>query len=333
MAKVSVVVPVYNVEEYLERCIESIRNQTLEDIEIILVDDGSPDNCPKICDEFAEKDSRIKVVHKKNAGVAAARNSGLEIATGEYIAFVDSDDYIDKNMYQRMMEKVQEYDCDLVMCDCVKEYGDHQEIYTHNIRGNFYNLSQLREEYYPQLLISYDMEYPATISNVVCLFKHNTFRRGKVCYMEGIRFSEDWLLGAQMMLYTNSFCYMKGEAYYHYRMNEQSATHTFVPDKWNDYCRMYEQMSKIFLKVEDYDFEEQLNRVLLFLVYNAVGDYMRAENMDSKQRKRDISEILASTLVRKMFKKISIWKLKIHWKLKIITLLYKYQIGLGLLLK
>ena len=90
--KVSVVVPIYNVEPYLVMCLESLLNQTLKEIEIILVDDGSPDNCPQICDEYAQRDSRIKVIHKKNAGLGMARNSGIEIATGKYIAFLDSDD-------------------------------------------------------------------------------------------------------------------------------------------------------------------------------------------------------------------------------------------------
>ena len=92
--KVSIIVPVYNVEKYLDRCMESLLNQTLKDIEIILVDDGSPDNCPQICDEYAKKDSRVKVVHKVNAGLGYARNSGLDVASGEYVAFVDSDDYV-----------------------------------------------------------------------------------------------------------------------------------------------------------------------------------------------------------------------------------------------
>ena len=85
MVKVSIVVPIYNVEKYLEQCIDSIINQTLKDIEIILVDDGSPDNCPKMCDNYAKKDSRIKVVHKKNGGLSSARNAGIEVATGDYI--------------------------------------------------------------------------------------------------------------------------------------------------------------------------------------------------------------------------------------------------------
>ena len=100
--KVSVIVPIYNVEKYLDRCVTSIVNQTLHDIEIILVDDGSPDNCPQMCDEWAERDSRIRVVHKKNEGLGYARNSGMDLARGEYIAFVDSDDYVNENTYKKL---------------------------------------------------------------------------------------------------------------------------------------------------------------------------------------------------------------------------------------
>ena len=94
MPKITVIVPVYKAEQYLEVCIRSILNQTFKDIEIILIDDGSPDKCPAICDEYAKKDQRIKVIHQKNAGVAVARNEGIRNANGEYITFVDSDDYL-----------------------------------------------------------------------------------------------------------------------------------------------------------------------------------------------------------------------------------------------
>ena len=102
MPKVSVIVPIYKVEKYLRQCIDSIINQSLKDIEIILVDDGSPDNCPKICDEYKKIDSRIKVIHKKNGGLSSARNAGMKIATGEYIGFVDSDDYVSKEFLEEL---------------------------------------------------------------------------------------------------------------------------------------------------------------------------------------------------------------------------------------
>lgn len=103
---ISVIVPVYNVEKYLNKCVESIVNQTYKDLEIILVDDGSPDNCNIICDQWVQKDSRIKVIHKKNGGVSNARNVGLENATGNYIAFVDSDDYVDPKMFEELLNSI-----------------------------------------------------------------------------------------------------------------------------------------------------------------------------------------------------------------------------------
>lgn len=117
--KVSVIVPVYNAEKYLERCINSLVNQSLEDIEIILTDDASTDSSPQICDEFALKDPRIKVIHKFNEGAGMARNAALKIATGEYIAFADSDDFVDYDMLRIMYDTAQKYDSDLVMSGVV----------------------------------------------------------------------------------------------------------------------------------------------------------------------------------------------------------------------
>ena len=113
---ISVIVPVYNVEKYLDRCVESIVNQTYRNLEIILVDDGSPDNCPVICDKWAERDCRVKVIHKQNGGLSDARNAGMEIATGELIGFVDSDDWIEPEMYQLLRDYMIEHDCDISAC-------------------------------------------------------------------------------------------------------------------------------------------------------------------------------------------------------------------------
>ena len=103
MEKISVIIPVYKVEKYLDKCVKSVASQTYKNLEIILVDDGSPDACPQMCDDWAKKDKRIKVIHKQNGGLSDARNAGLDIATGEYIGFVDSDDYIEKEMYEKMV--------------------------------------------------------------------------------------------------------------------------------------------------------------------------------------------------------------------------------------
>ena len=124
-AKISVVVPVYKVEKYLNKCVESIVTQTYENLEILLVDDGSPDGCPQICDMWAEKDKRIKVIHKENGGLSSARNAALDIATGDYVSFVDSDDWIDPDMMETLLVSIE--DADVSMCGFYMDYLDTNE--------------------------------------------------------------------------------------------------------------------------------------------------------------------------------------------------------------
>ena len=118
--KVSIIVPVYNVEKYLDRCLNSLINQTLKDIEIIIVDDGSTDNCPEIIEKFAKTDSRIKIIRQKNSKIGAARNNGMKLAAGEYIGFVDSDDYIDENFYEELYNTAKTYNADIVSANILK---------------------------------------------------------------------------------------------------------------------------------------------------------------------------------------------------------------------
>ena len=128
MPELSIIVPVYKVEKYLPRCIDSILAQTFGDFELILIDDGSPDGCGRICDEYARKDKRIVVIHQKNMGVSAARNAGLDIARGRYIGFVDSDDWIEPQMYEVMMDAIRENGADMAVCGV--RYADEDGKFT-----------------------------------------------------------------------------------------------------------------------------------------------------------------------------------------------------------
>lgn len=123
---ISVIVPIYKVEEFLNRCVDSLLAQTYENLEILLVDDGSPDNCGSICDEYARKDSRVQVIHKANGGLSSARNAGLEIARGEYIAFLDSDDWIEPDAYETMMLFAQKHEVKLVCAGRYDVYGEEK---------------------------------------------------------------------------------------------------------------------------------------------------------------------------------------------------------------
>ena len=123
METISVIIPVYKAEKFLPKCLDSVLSQTYKDLEIILIDDGSPDNCPKICDEYACKDKRIKVIHQKNQGVSVARNAGLKVATGKYIGFVDGDDYIELDMYEYLYNLISKDEASLSMCNTCQDEG------------------------------------------------------------------------------------------------------------------------------------------------------------------------------------------------------------------
>ena len=127
MPKFSIIVPVYNVEDYLERCLDSIISQTFSNIEIICVDDGSTDNSGNICEEYADKEQRISVIHKENEGPAAARNDGLENIQGAYVSFVDCDDWLEPEMYTTMLQALNKEQADIIICGYTEDYAEKNE--------------------------------------------------------------------------------------------------------------------------------------------------------------------------------------------------------------
>lgn len=151
----SIIVPVYNVGSFLPKCINSIISQTFTDFELILVDDGSTDNSVEICDAAAKKDSRVRVIHKENGGVVSARKAGLSVAVGKYAGYVDGDDWIDEHMYEHMVNAMEKYNCDMVMCDVEHENKSvpFSSGSTHiNISGGYYNREQLENNVFPKMI-------------------------------------------------------------------------------------------------------------------------------------------------------------------------------------
>ena len=153
MAKLSVIIPVYNVERYLRQCLDSILVQTFTDIELIVVDDGSTDQSGKICDEYAEKDSRIVVIHKKNGGLADARNAGLDVISGEYIAFVDSDDWICPQMYETLLRYQEKTDADIVSCKIhfFSDDGKINDVWPKIEQDYIYNKRDFIDHFFPDI--------------------------------------------------------------------------------------------------------------------------------------------------------------------------------------
>lgn len=171
MPLISVIVPIYKVEQYLKQCVESILSQTYTNLEVILVDDGSPDGCPDMCDDFAKEDSRVIVVHKKNGGLSDARNAGLDIASGEYIGFVDSDDFIAKNMYEILIREAEKNNADIALCNytrvnCNGEKFNEPALQTHVIDHSYSKLEfigELCRPYESYYVVAWNKIYRKTI--------------------------------------------------------------------------------------------------------------------------------------------------------------------------
>lgn len=186
---ISVIVPVYKVEKYLEKCLNSIQNQTYEDIEIILVDDGSPDNSGEICDKFAEEDSRIKVIHQNNRGQAVARNAALDIAKGKYIAFVDSDDTINPQMLEILIDLLRKNDSDLAICGykTVYEEGSLDDVYENIFDEKIMNKEELWQEIFGKL------------NNAVWNKLYIASKIGKLRFPEGLIHGEDLIFNLKYL--------------------------------------------------------------------------------------------------------------------------------------
>jgi len=322
MPKVSIIVPVYNAEKYLCECVDSILRQTLNDIELILVDDGSADTSPMLCDRYAAQDDRVKVVHQANSGAAAARNCGLSIAHGEYIAFADSDDWIDADMYERMLDTAEENNCDLVICDCLKECGNSSQLYTHDLPCGFYDRARMHSVYFPQLLMPDNMEYPVTISNWLLLIRRDVIDENKLSFPEGMRFSEDLQFGSEVGYFAKSMTYLKGYVPYHYRQNPDSVTHAAYKDKWPLLRELWCRINMSFAKKQEYDFTQQIHRCMLFFVYMAMNQRIFA-GLSARELLRESGKVLDDPLTHKALQSINISRLNISWKLKIVTLIYK----------
>ena len=202
--KVSIIVPVYNVEKYLDRCLNSLVNQTLRDIEIFVVNDGSPDHSQEIIDKYANMDARVIPLKKKNGGLSDTRNFALPHVIGEYIAFVDSDDYVEKDMYEKMYQEAKKGKYDMVECDYIWEYPNRQVIDHSNVEDNYFT----------------DIRVPAWNK----LYKTELVKEKKIKFPVGLHY-EDIVFCYELLPWTENIGYVK-EPLYHYIQRDDSIANT-----------------------------------------------------------------------------------------------------------
>ena len=312
--KLTVIVPIYKVELYIEQCLNSLVAQTEQAMEIILVDDGSPDKCPQICENYKEKDSRITVIHKTNGGLVSARKAGVKAARGKYIGFVDGDDWVDKNFFKEMLEKAEKYDADIVVSDFYAEYPNKRIECVSKIEYGFYDKYKMKEKVFPRLIYTGRMfEFGIVPAIWNKLFKKELLEKYIYKVDNQIRMGEDAACTYPCILHANSCYVMEHKPMYHYRQNNSSMTKT------ND-ALYYERISKLMTHLEKNCLENsdmmghQLDAYRVFLLIKVISNESRAD-YNRKEKVGNIKKILCEDKNWNAFRRVTMKESSLEYKI------------------
>lgn len=330
--KVSVIIPIYNVEEYLHRCIDSVRTQSLEDIEIILVDDESPDDCPRICDEYSSVDDRIIVIHKKNEGLGFARNSGIESASGEYVYFVDSDDYLNKDALEELYKKAKEDDLDMCFGNicAVNEKGEIVK------RVNKFSDKIFRQpEIINEVLTAMLGADPKGKNDVELgmsawqgLYKLSWLKLNNLRFpSERVYISEDIIFHIDALPQANKMAYIANYVYYHSTYNKTSLTKSYNPERFDKDGVLYlEEMSRVSKFSDNGEMKKRIQRTYLGNVRVCLKQIVgKARNENDKQFAYvEIEKIVNDSIFQQVLKEYPYWKNPI--KQAIMSFLLKHRL-------
>lgn len=261
----SVVVPVYNVEQYLNRCIESIRNQNYKNLEIILVDDGSTDDSPKICDVYAARDKRIKVIHKENEGLVSARKVGIQIAAGEYVTYVDSDDWIAEDMYEIMMQEAIKHNADIITSGLYRDYETSSVIEIDNIPEGIYDLEHIEKEILPVMIYTGNFfESGVNIHLYNKLFKRKIALENQLQVDDKIRVADDAALVYPCILDAKKIVVLH-KCFYHYCIRKDSTMGRGYQEELEGYQKIYKLIGdKIRKQQKQHVLMEQLHYLMVY---------------------------------------------------------------------
>lgn len=246
MAKVSIIVPVYNVEKYLERSIESLLNQTLEDIEIILINDGSTDNSLEICKKYQTIDKRIKIIDKENEGVSVARNIGMKYATAQYIAFIDPDDEVSPEMYENLYLNIIENKCDISICNYVRIEKNRQFAENIPLKQGRYENEEVKKILINMVWGSDLDKYPMMGSVWRSIYKKSLIEKYNITFPVNIRPMQDLIFMVEYLSKCNSM-YLNENAYYYYFIRANSGVTSYKKNAWNNNKKVCELL-EIILK-------------------------------------------------------------------------------------
>ena len=322
---ISVIIPVFNVEAYLKQCVESVVNQTLKNIEIILVDDESPDNCPQLCDSFAQQDSRIKVIHKKNAGLGMARNSGIEVASGKYITFLDSDDYIDIDTYSTLYTQAIKENLDILYF-CFERFN----LTNHTSEGHnetdeitiFRGQNEIRN-YMLDMIASRPFEKEdrkIQVSACCAIYRKDLITNNNIKFhSERELISEDLIFNIDVLPKALNIGFTF-HSYYHYRYNPESLSKTIRLDRVDKNEHFYKYLSLRFKN----DSEAILRCMRLFIGY-ARSSIIQVcnSNLSLKERYNWLRDVCKKKIWEEIYQVYPYKQLPFKYKLFFILSVYR----------
>lgn len=302
----SIIIPVYNTGDYLACCIDSILAQTYTDYELILVDDGSTDGSSKRCDEYAASDSRIRCLHQPNSGHTAARQQGYLASRGEYVTFVDSDDWVRADMYDKMCRAAQDTPADILICSYIAAAPDKEILCKNHFSSGFYDKSRLEKEVYPYMIYSGDF-FTYGIAPSLCnkIFRRSLLKEHLFHVPHDVMIGEDGLASYSCILEAESLCFFD-EAFYYYRSNAGSVSHLRIP-----YRRLYEN-HKLFdtygqiINFSKYPYMEK--QVDYYIVYQCLLTFIpvfRDMLTNSQDFRQSFMEECSYPPIRKAFRTVA----------------------------
>ena len=304
----SIILPVYNSGKYLIECIKSIAAQTFTNFELIIVDDGSTDGSAELCDRFASDDYRIKVIHQTNQGVWAARNNGVNAASGQYIGFADSDDRLDADMYKTMVFCAMEHGCDAVICDIIAEStGSSSVISGMNIgHEGYYSADELKKEIFPSMMYSgrfFEFGVAPVLWNKI-------FRRSVLCrdnVIPEVKIGEDAACTYPSLMNCSSLYYLKGRALYRYRIHESQTTMRYCADLPEQLKKLYSYFQSTQIAEK---FPKQFDYYFAYMTKIAISNELNPANSAAYADKiAAIHGIIKSAKERGIIKRISLKKM------------------------
>jgi len=292
----SVIIPVYNSEKYLFHCIESILNQTFSDFEIILVNDGSKDNSKAICEDYSTKYDEINTYTIKNSGSAYARNYGLEKSQGTYVSFIDSDDWIHPNMFEKLISVSYYNETDIVSCNLVnvKANGKENQEYS-DCNGGYYDRKRIIKEIFPFLINSNDLsQHKWPMRMVTKIYNRDFLLRNNIRFANDLKAAQDFVFSVTAMYYSSSFYYLKEEYLYYYRENFESTTHKHLHKAWDNYLSLNNHLRQLLIDSNEFDFSNQLELSKLHGVLSSISYVYRDGNKNSFLEKYKYTKEFAS---------------------------------------